>query len=250
MCVMTESNHSNTPTAAVLEGITTVFIDLDDTIWWFTENSKVAFGRTCDAFSVDQFCSRDEFRRVYLAKNLELWRLYHHGHIGRDHLMNERFRYTLQQCGYGGDCTVMAGKMDDYYLTTLASLKLLVPGALQLLEHLHRKGYTVCVVSNGFRGTQQQKLRSAGVDGYIDRIVLSDDCGITKPFRGIYDYALRQCGVTASQAVMIGDDPEADIEGAHSAGLRTVYYNCRGVDPKAGTATFTVAHMADVIPLL
>ena len=25
-----------------MEGIKTVFVDLDDTIWWFTENSKVA----------------------------------------------------------------------------------------------------------------------------------------------------------------------------------------------------------------
>ncbi len=247
---MTELNHSNTPPAAAFEGITTVLVDLDDTIWWFSENSKVAFSRTCDAFKVDDFCPRDEFRRVYLVKNLELWHLYHHGQIGRDHLMNERFRYTLQQCGYSGDCTAMARTMDDYYLATLATLKLLVPGALQLLEHLRRKGYTTCVVSNGFRGTQQQKLRSAGVEGYIDRIVLSDDCGITKPFRGIYDYALQQCGASAGQAVMIGDDPEADIEGAHRAGLRTVYYNCRGVDPAPGTATFTVTRIADVIPLL
>ncbi|MDD7343393.1 MAG: YjjG family noncanonical pyrimidine nucleotidase [Bacteroidales bacterium] len=247
---MTELNHSNTPAAAALEGITTVLIDLDDTIWWFTENSKVAFGRTCDAFNVDDFCKREEFHRVYLAKNLELWRLYHHGRIGRDHLMNERFRYTLQQCGYGGDCTATARKMDDYYLTTLGTLKLLVPGALQLLEHLRRRGYATCVVSNGFRGTQQQKLRSAGVDGYIDRMVLSDDCGITKPFRGIYDYALQQCGVDASQAVMIGDEPEADIEGAHNAGLPTIYYNWRKIDPAPGAATFTIIHMADAIPLL
>lgn len=243
---MTNLNHSN----AALQGVTTVLIDLDDTIWWFTENSKVAFSRTCDALRVDDFCQREEFHRVYLAKNLELWRLYHHGQIGRDHLMNERFRYTLQQCGYGGDCTAMARKMDDYYLSTLATLKLLVPGALQLLEHLRAKGYATCLVSNGFRGTQQQKLRSAGVDGYIDRIVLSDDCGITKPFRGIYDYALQQCGIDASQAVMIGDDPEADIEGAHNAGLRTIYYNWRKVDPAPGTATFTITHMADAIPLL
>ena len=81
-------------------------------------------------------------------------------------------------------------------------------------------------------------------------MVLSDDCGITKPFRGIYDYALQQCGVDASHAVMIGDEPEADIEGAHNAGLPTIYYNWRKIDPAPGAATFTIIHMADAIPLL
>ena len=231
-------------------GIRTVFVDIDDTIWWFTENSKVAFRRTYDELGIASLCDYEKFHNVYLKKNLELWHLYHYGKISRDYLMNERFRYTLEQCGYSGDCQAMAKRLDDVYLGTLATLKLLVPGARQLLEHLHDRGYEVNVLSNGFRGTQESKLRSGGVLHLIDRIVLSDDCGVTKPLRGIFDYALEQCHATAETTVMIGDDPDADIAGAHNAGWRTIYYNWRGCDAEEGSATATVTHLADAVKLL
>ena len=237
---------SNNPFA----NVQTVFIDLDDTLWWFTENSKVAFRLTYDQFHIADFCGYDRFHEVYLAKNLELWHLYHYGKITRSLLMTERFRHTLEQCGYDGDCLEMSKKMNEAYLDTLGTLKQLVPGALDLVEHLHKQGFEVNVLSNGFRGTQEAKLRSAGLLPLIDRIVLSDDCGITKPLRGIFDYALGQCHATAENTVMIGDDPDADIAGAHNAGWLTIYYNWRNTDAAPGTATATVTSLTDITNLI
>ncbi len=226
--------------------VKTVFIDLDDTLWWFTENSKVAFRRTYNEFNIARFCDYERFHEVYLAKNLELWHLYHYGKISRSLLMTERFRHTLEQCGYNGDCSVMSDKMNEHYLSTLGTLKLLVPGARELVEHLHNRGFKVNVLSNGFRGTQEAKLHSAGLLPLIDRIVLSDDCGVTKPLRGIFDFALGVCQATAENTVMIGDDPDADIAGAHHAGWLTIYYNWRNVEAAPGTATATVTSLSEI----
>ena len=35
-----------------MKGIVTVFVDIDDTLWWFTENSKLALRHTFDAFDI------------------------------------------------------------------------------------------------------------------------------------------------------------------------------------------------------
>lgn len=233
-----------------MKGIVTVFVDIDDTLWWFTENSKLALRHTFDAFDISSICTYERFKEVYLKKNLELWNLYHHGLIDKDFLVNERFRFTLKECGYKGDVEKMCHLLDEEYLRFLALQPTTIPGARQLLEYLVAKGYDVNTLSNGFQGTQQQKLISGGLSDLIHRNVLSDDCGITKPQRGIFDYALEQCGAEAATTVMIGDNPDADIKGAHDAGWRTIYFNIRGLDPIEDTADAVVTSLDEIRQIL
>lgn len=227
-----------------------MFVDIDDTLWWFTENSKLALRHTFDAFDISSVCTYERFKEVYLKKNLELWNLYHHGLIDKDFLVNERFRFTLKECGYKGDVEKMCHLLDEEYLRFLALQPTTIPGARQLLEYLVAKGYDVNTLSNGFQGTQQQKLISGGLSDLIHRNVLSDDCGITKPQRGIFDYALEQCGAEAATTVMIGDNPDADIKGAHDAGWRTIYFNIRGLDQIEGTADAVVTSLDEIQQIL
>ena len=233
-----------------MKGIVTVFVDIDDTLWWFTENSKLALRHTFDAFDISSVCTYERFKEVYLKKNLELWNLYHHGLIDKDFLVNERFRFTLKECGYKGDVEKMCHLLDEEYLRFLALQPTTIPGARQLLEYLVAKGYDVNTLSNGFQGTQQQKLISGGLSDLIHRNVLSDDCGITKPQRGIFDYALEQCGAEAATSVMIGDNPDADIKGAHDAGWRTIYFNIRSLEPIEGTADAVVTSLDEIQHIL
>lgn len=233
-----------------MKGIVTVFVDIDDTLWWFTENSKLALRHTFDAFDISSVCTYERFKEVYLKKNLELWNLYHHGLIDKDFLVNERFRFTLKECGYKGDVEKMCHLLDEEYLRFLALQPTTIPGARQLLEYLVAKGYDVNTLSNGFQGTQQQKLISGGLSDLIHRNVLSDDCGITKPQRGIFDYALEQCGADAATTVMIGDNPDADIKGAHDAGWRTIYFNIRSLEPIEGTADAVVTSLDEIQQIL
>ena len=209
-----------------MKNISTVFIDLDDTIWWFTENSKLSLRHVFDHFGMAEFCPEyDTFKAIYLAKNKELWELYHYGKITKDFLTTERFRFTLEKAGYTGDCLAMGATVDKEYLHFLSLQSKLVTGARELLEYLNAEGYSVNILSNGFKQVQAQKLTSAGVIHLFNRIILSDDCGITKPLPGIFEYALKECNATADTSVMIGDNYEADVCGAHSAGWRTIFFN-------------------------
>lgn len=211
--------------------IKTVFVDLDDTVWWFTENSKVALRHVYDKFGLAEYSPEyTHFRDIYAAKNLELWDLYHYGKIEKDFLVTERFRYTLEKIGVQGvDLKKLAADVDDEYLFYLSSLSKLVPGAKELLEYLAAK-YDVNILSNGFQEVQLRKLRSSGIEHFIHHLVLSDDCGITKPLRGIFDYALEVTGATAETTVMIGDNYDADVQGAKNAGWHTVLFNIKGFD--------------------
>ncbi len=210
------------------EKIKTVFVDIDDTIWWFTENSKLSLRHVYDHFGLNEYQPDYEvFRDIYLRKNAELWQLYHYGKIEKDFLVTERFRYTLEQIGVKGDLSATSQAIDEEYLRFLAEQKILVPGAKALLEHLN-KHYAVHALSNGFKGIQQRKLESAGIRHLIGKVIISDDCGVTKPLRGIFDYALRECGAEAESSVMIGDNKDADINGAKNAGWSAIYFDLKG----------------------
>ena len=233
------------------DNIKTVFVDLDDTIWWFTENSKVALRHVYDKFNLSEYePNYDRFRDIYAAKNLELWDLYHYGKIEKDYLVTERYRYTLEQIGAQGNLVELAKAVDEEYLFYLSSLDKLMPGARELLEYLVKK-YDVNILSNGFQEVQRRKLRSSNIEEFIHHLVLSDDCGITKPLRGIFDYALARTGAVAESTVMIGDNYDADVEGAKNAGWRTILFNIKRFDKeKVPAADAVVDTLEEIINIL
>ena len=235
----------------LFQSVTTVFIDLDDTLWDFAANSAVALRRVYDHYAVHRWQpDYASFAATYERRNTELWHDYHHGRVSREFLLAERFRHALQCSGCAADCTRLGAEMNQWYLDCLATLPAVVRGARELLVSLRAAGLPVYVLSNGFAGVQQRKLVSAGLAGLVSGLVLSDDCGITKPQRGIFDYALCRTGATAGEVVMVGDDPDTDIDGAHNAGWLTIYYNAKCRPAVPGTVTAEVRDLLQVAWLL
>ncbi|MEG0253710.1 MAG: HAD-IA family hydrolase, partial [Muribaculaceae bacterium] len=120
--------------------------------------------------------------------------------------------------------------------------------ALELLQHL-TKHFKVHILSNGFKGIQAKKLHSGGIDKYIDKIVLSDEVGYTKPLKEIFDVALKMVEADATTTVMIGDNYDADICGAHNAGWKTIFFNRKNAIIDDTVADITVDKLADIISL-
>ena len=61
----------------MIEGIKTVFVDVDDTLWWFSENSLMSLRHVYEVFKLDRFADYDAFDRYYHDINSRLWELYH-----------------------------------------------------------------------------------------------------------------------------------------------------------------------------
>ena len=228
-----------------------IFIDLDDTIWDFTANSHVSLEimyRDLDIARI--YPDYDAFSSAYYAKNSELWALYHHGKIEKDFLIIERYAHLLRTIGYNDIDNRLAQRMNEYYLDTLALQTQLVPYAIELLDYLTRRGYNLYILSNGFIEVQHKKLQSAGIEDYFERIVLSDEIGINKPDRRLFDYALEVTHSQAADTLMIGDNYDADILGAMQAGWGQIYFdrNHRGIT--AQEPQHTVHSLKEVMDIL
>lgn len=96
-----------------------------------------------------------------------------------------------------------------------------------------RSKYRLGVITNGHAETQQPKLDSAVISGYFESVT-TVDIGHGKPQVEIFDHALNTLGVSANEAVYVGDYLFWDVGGANAAGMHSVWLNRRGHEREAG----------------
>jgi putative hydrolase of the HAD superfamily len=89
------------------------------------------------------------------------------------------------------------------------------------LRALAARGLKIGLISNSHRSMASFE-RHFELDGLIAAAVTSSEHGYMKPHPSIFAAALLLAGVSADQAVMVGDSVAHDIEGARGAGMRAV----------------------------
>jgi putative hydrolase of the HAD superfamily len=78
-------------------------------------------------------------------------------------------------------------------------------------------------VSNG-----NADLAAIGIAPYFERSLAAREAGMLKPDPRIFAMLLDAAGLAPAAALHVGDDPEADVEGARRAGVRPVWLNRDG----------------------
>lgn len=100
--------------------------------------------------------------------------------------------------------------------------------ALPTLQKLEADGYRMGLISNaGDDQDVQQLARRFGIDPFFDFILTSAACSYRKPHRRIFELALSNWYFLPSEAVMVGDNLDADVRGAKSVGLFAIWISRR-----------------------
>lgn len=232
---------------AIPDGVNWVWLDLDNTLWDFTNNSVAALGEIYEIFRLNRWWATPEaWRQIYESHNNVLWEQYARQEIDTAFLRRQRFLRPLREVGAEvDDLEAWADHLDDEYLRRLSGRPGTMPGAEQLLLRLRRRGLRLGILSNGFADVQGRKLRSSGLDKYIHRVIVSEEARAPKPAPEIYRYAMAQTGAAPSQCLMIGDNPDTDIRGALLAGWQAVFYNPCAAEVPAGARS--VASLAEIV---
>lgn len=92
------------------------------------------------------------------------------------------------------------------------------------LERLVHAGYRLFALTNG-----NADLGVIGLDRYFEAALTAREAGMLKPDPRIFGLLLDRVGLRAIEAAYVGDDPEADVEGARAAGLLPVWLNREGL---------------------
>ena len=99
---------------------------------------------------------------------------------------------------------------------------------LPTLQRLREMGYKLAIISNaGDDADVQQLARKFGITDYFDFILTSAACSYRKPHPRIFELALSKWYCPPNEAVMVGDNLDADIRGAQNAYIYGIWIKRR-----------------------
>lgn len=223
-----------------------LFFDLDHTLWDFSSNSRAVLAELHADFGLtERGIGCNDFIPVYEAVNGALWDQHEDGLIPKEVLRALRFQRSLRH--FGVDDAALARRLDKTYMERCPRRAALMPGAQHLLENL-KPHYRLHIITNGFTEVQQLKMNAAGIRSFFNVVVTSEMAGAAKPSAKIFRHALRSAGAKASESLMIGDNPRADIAGARKVGMDQVHFApAQNGDPEA---TYRIARLDELRALL
>ena len=220
-----------------------VLIDLDDTLFDYPKTEKTAFRNTFEelGFFVEsdlEYAKKEEIyeklKDRYKDVNLQLWKDLEKGAVDKDRLKVVRFEKIIEEF----DLKYDPYEMSELYLKKLGEGIFPFEATEKLCEYLHSK-YKVGIVTNGIKEVQYSRIENSEIAKDIDKIIISDEVGVNKPDKRIFEYAMNYFEIMdKSEVIMIGDSLGADIKGGQNAGIDTCWVNLRnnvndtGIVPK------------------
>ena len=220
-----------------------VLIDLDDTLFDYPKTEKEAFRNTFKelGFFVESELGNEKKEEIYEKikdrykdVNLQLWKDLEKGAVDKDILMVVRFEKIIEEF----DLKYNPYEMSELYLKKLGEGIFPFEATEKLCEYLHSK-YKVGIVTNGIKEVQHSRIENSTIAKCIDKIIISDEVGVNKPDKRIFEYAMNYFEIMdKSEVIMIGDSLGADIKGGQNAGIDTCWVNLRnnvndtGIVPK------------------
>ena len=226
-----------------------LFFDLDHTIWDFDANAKATLTDLFVLFELDKkvVAPFEDFYRKYLYHNEILWDKYHNGLISSDDLKWKRMWRTLLDFKIGDEN--LSRELSAKFLEILPTKKLLFPHTIEILDYLLAKNYTLHLITNGFEKTQWSKLNNSGLTKYFTHMITSEASNSLKPKKEIFEYALNKAGAALRESIMLGDNLEADIQGAINAGMDSIFVNHINATPVI-KPTYIIYHLKELEAIL
>lgn len=226
-----------------------LFFDLDHTLWDFDRNAKDTLEEIHRDFELTErgVPHFEAFYATYKQHNEIMWDRYHKGFITQEELKWKRMWRTLLDFKVADE--PLSKNMSETFLQLLPEKKQLFPHTREILHYLAEKNYRLHIITNGFELTQKSKITNSGIGHYFGHIITSETSNSLKPKKEIFEFALDRSGALLEESIMIGDNPDADIQGAINAGMDSIFVNHTGAEVRV-TPTYTVNHLQQLEGIL
>ena len=149
------------------------------------------------------------------------------GPLHREFPSSERMGVMLEVLGLPRDMNLEVA-LGRAHTSLLCEVVHFPPEYRGLLVDLRRRGPVVLVSNFDHAESCRRMLSRLEMDGLFDDVVISEEVGWRKPHPDIFTRALAGAGVEPSRALFVGDNLDADVWGAHHAGIPAVWINAKG----------------------
>ena len=228
-----------------------IFLDWDDTIGDWTTAEHKALQDIYTHYQLNRlYPTFEHYLNAYKPYNLELWAQYGRGEVTKEWLHLQRFLRPIEGLPVTGNgLRDLAHEMGAEFLQLTNKYFCLLPDAEEVVKYLASK-YPLTIISNGFKEVQYYKFEHSGLAPYFTHTLISEEVGINKPQPGIFQIALQRNGISADQAVMIGDSYSSDIAGAKAAGIDQIWVMGEELRVTGETATYIVPKITNILNIL
>ncbi|MEK6255896.1 MAG: HAD family hydrolase [Chloroflexota bacterium] len=204
-------------------GITTILFDLDDTL---RHNEPHGHGFFLDYAATlgapDLANNRHNARQwafQYWADSEHLFEdINTHGRGEPAFWHNYSVRHLVAMGCTTEQAQELAPQVHQHMSDNYEPEDVVLPETKETLKELHAAGYTLAVVTNRSEPVHEY-IHEIELGHYFDFTLAGGEIKSWKPKPEIFHAALERAGVTAEQAVYVGDNYYADILGARAVGI-------------------------------
>lgn len=218
-----------------------IIFDADDTLFHFDNFAGLVHMMA----KYDVTFSESDFKE-YQSINKPLWVEYQNQTITAEQLQTRRFQ------SWANRLSIPAKQLNHEFLESMAEICQALPGAKELVEYLESRHVQMAIITNGFTQLQTVRLERTGFHRYFSPVVISEQLGIAKPNRAIFDHTLGLMNnPDRSKVLMIGDTLASDILGGINADLDTCWLNHHDQEhPESIKPTYQVSSLRELKSLL
>jgi len=229
-----------------MKEVNNIFFDLDHTLWDFDKNSDLTFFKILKKNNLNIDVSR--FLNSYHPINRKYWELYRENKVSKADLRYYRLSDTFKKLNYDINDDLINQLAIDY-IEHLSDFNHLIPDTLIVLNSL-KSNYRMHIITNGFKEVQKRKLEKSKLIQYFDSVTISEDVGVKKPHKLIFDHALTAANANVENSVMIGDNFNADILGALGVGMKAIYYDFHKTNEQERENLIIIKNLKELIKIL
>ena len=225
--------------------IRNIFLDLDDTIFDFHFAEADALRRLLRLHGIEP---TEAILQRYSEINDAHWKRLERGELTRAEVQVGRFAQLFAEMGVDLDPEAS----NIRYKELIAESHRYIDGAEQLLADLRQNEYRIYIVSNGSKSVQTGRLTSAGLLDFFDGVFLSEELGVEKPNVAFFEkcFAAIKDGFI-HETVILGDSLTSDILGGIRTGIKTCWFNPRGICARADIVPDKeISHLSQFLPWL
>lgn len=222
-----------------------ILLDADNTIFDYDKAEEFALFESLKNYSVEG--DYKEIRVTYRVINKNLWNQLEKGEVTKNILKTLRFQRLFDK--YNLD--INSVEFAKCYLQKLGEGNFLLEGAEELCKYLSSK-YRLVFLTNGIKEVQNNRIKSSKVYKYIEEIITSDEVGINKPDKRIFEWTFDKLGFfDKNSTIIIGDSLGSDIQGGINFGIDTCWFNFIGENNSSGLKpTYSIDSLKELYNIL
>lgn len=223
-----------------------ILFDLDDTIILSGGWGETVWAEVSRKFVQHQGGLSEE-ALIEAIREVRTWfwsdtKRHERGRLNLDKTRFEIALMALEKLGYPDRQGAQA--IAEEFTSIIDQKTCFFPGAEDTLAALKAKGVKLALLTNGAREKQRAKIQKFKLERFFDVILIEGELGYGKPDPKVYEKALADLALEASQTWMIGDNLEWDVAGPQRMGIYGIWndYRKEGLKPGSSVVPDRIVH--------